>query len=239
MTRTVAQRAQPPQQELRRLAAPILRQVTEHPFWAGLRTGTLVPEALWYFAEQDAHHVVPTYARALARCAAVAELTPHASLLCSAAQATFKSLSRLEGELVRLAGELIQVEDEVGGPQRAARSAVGPAVHGYTSFMLAAPVTSFSAGLGGLLPMTWFHLWVSQDLRRRTDPGSRYAAWIDQFCAYDGYQDYVAAYLGMVDDEAGRCSAGEWDQLVAYFYAAACHEFAFADAAWHQQQWPA
>jgi thiaminase (transcriptional activator TenA) len=212
--------------------APILRQVTEHPFWAGLRTGTLASGALWYFAEQDTHHVVPTYARALARCAAVAELTPHASLLCSAAQATFGSLPRLEGELMRLAGE-------VGAPQCPACSAAGPAVHGYTSFMLAAPVTSFSAGLGGLLPMTWFHLWISQDLRRRTDPGSRYAAWIDQFCAYDGYEDYVAAYLGMVDDEAGRCSAGEWDQLVAYFSAAACYELAFADAAWHRQQWSA
>jgi thiaminase len=235
----VAQHAQPPQQQLRGLAAPILWQVTEHPFWAGLRTGTLAPEALWYFAEQDAHYVVPTYARALAQCAAVAEFTPHASLLCSAAQATFGSLPRLEGELVRLAGELIQVEDEVGGPHWAARSAAGPTVHGYTSFMLAAPVTSFSAGLGGLLPMTWFHLWVSRDLRRRTDPGSRYAAWIDQFCAYDGYEDYVAAYLGMVDDEAGRCSTREWDQLIAHFRAAARHELAFADAAWHQQRWSA
>ena len=232
MTGTTVERAELPQQELSTVAAPVLREVTEHPFWAGLRAGTLAPGALWYFAEQDAHHVVPAYARALARCAAVADLAPHATLLCSAAQATFGSLPRLEGELVRLAGE-------VGGPDRHVSCAAGPAVHGYTSFMLAAPLTSFGAGLGGLLPMTWFHLWVSEDLRRRTDPGSRYAAWIDQYCAYDGYENYVAAYLGMVDDEAVRCSASEWDQLVVHFSAAARYELAFADAAWQRQEWSA
>ena len=32
------------------IAEPLVAEVQEHPFWAGLREGTLAPAALWYFA---------------------------------------------------------------------------------------------------------------------------------------------------------------------------------------------
>lgn len=216
--------------ELAGLAAPVLDRLKNHPFWAGLCAGTLPPATLWYFAEQDARYVVPTYARGLAHCAALAERDAHGGLLSSASQATFGSLTRLFNELATLAGAL--------GKSLRPLTAPAPPITAYTSFMLAAPATSFVAGVGGLLPMTWFHLLVSDELRQRCVPRSRYAAWVEQYLPHAGYRDYVTAYLGMVDDVATRCSAGERDQLAEWFALGARHELAFADAAWGRQAWP-
>ncbi|WP_207620966.1 TenA family protein [Streptosporangium minutum] len=218
-------------EELSAIAGPILARIREHPFWAGLRDGTLPSASLWYFAEQDARHVVPTYARALARCGAVADHDAHGALLCSAASATFGSLSRLDSELTKLA-------EALGKPPGAAAVTPAPPIHAHTSFMLAAPAASFASGVGGLLPMTWFHLEVSDDLRERHEPGSRYAAWIDQYCPEGGfYREYVAAYLDLVDEVGGQCSAGERGRLVDHFLLGARYEFSFVDAAWQRKGW--
>ncbi|MFF7400698.1 thiaminase II/PqqC family protein [Streptomyces murinus] len=74
-------------------AEPLLAQVRAHPFWTGLCDGTLPPESLWHFAEQDFRFTVPAYARALARAAAVARRPEQGALLAGAAGATFESLS--------------------------------------------------------------------------------------------------------------------------------------------------
>ncbi|GLW06776.1 hypothetical protein Misp01_19060 [Microtetraspora sp. NBRC 13810] len=215
--------------ELAAVAGPVLAEIKEHPFWAGLRDGTLPPASLWYFAEQDARYVVPAYARAMARCAALAGHDAHGALLASAASATFGSLPRLAAELAGLAAELGRPGD--------APATQGPAIHGYTSFMLAAPAASFAGGVGGLLPMTWFHLTVSGDLRDRCAPDSRYAGWIEQYCPWDGYRDYVETYLALVDEVGAECSAGERAELVRQFLLAARHEWSFAEAAWRRQRW--
>lgn len=215
--------------ELSAIAGPLLARVIEHPFWAGLRNGTLPPGLLWYFAEQDARYVVPTYARALARTAALADDDTHGALLCSAADATFGSMPRLSRELAKLA-------ETIGRPPASAASGQAAPIHAHTSFMLAAPTMSFAAGIGALLPMTWFHLYVSKDLKQRHTPGSRYASWIDQYCPNDGYQGYVEAYLSMIDEVGELCSAGERDQLAEHFQHGAHYEWAFADAAWHQRE---
>jgi thiaminase len=217
--------------ELAAIADPVVAEITEHPFWDGLRSGTLPAAALWYFAEQDARHVVPAYARALARCAALADHDRHGAALCSAATATFGSLPRLADELAGLGAALGERYD-------AADSTPGPHIHAYASFMLAAPATSFAAGVGALLPMSWFHLLVSDDLKARHRPGSRYADWIGQYLPHDGYRDYVEALLDMVDEVGGQCSAAERRQLTEHFRLGARHEFAFADTAWQRHTWP-
>ncbi|GAA3083791.1 hypothetical protein GCM10010485_22340 [Streptosporangium carneum] len=235
-------------EELSAAADPVLARIREHPFWDGLRNGTLPPVSLRYFAEHDVRHVVPAYARAMARCAALADHDAHGALLCSAASATFGSLPRLDSELAGLAETIGGTPGggETGGgtPGVAGTGGTGtgggppgPAVHAYVSFMSAASCDSFVSGLGGLLPMTWFHLEVSGDLRRRHDPGSRYSGWIEQYCPWDGYPDYVEAYLNVVDEVGGRCSADERNRLVRHFLLAARHEWAFAEAAWQCQEW--
>ncbi len=241
--------------ELSAIAEPLLAEIKEHPFWHGLRNGTLPSAALWYFAEQDTRYVVPTYARALARTAAIADDDAHGALLCSAANATFGSVPRMVEELAKLADALGEpagpaaksgagadpgaaADPGAGADPGAAADPPGPVIHAHTSFMLAAPTTSFAAGIGALLPMTWFHLTISNDLKERHRPGSRYASWIDQYIPGGNYPEYVEAYLTMIDEVGGRCSIGERDQLVRHFLLGARYEWAFADTAWRQQAWP-
>ncbi|GAA4616673.1 hypothetical protein GCM10023195_74230 [Actinoallomurus liliacearum] len=249
--------------ELATIAKPVLAAVTDHPFWAGVRAGTLPTASLRYFAEQDARYVVPAYARALARVAATADGHAHAAMLCEAANATFESVPRLLRELTELAEEPGGPADpgrpgpqggpgapgepggpglqggpgapgDPGGPGEGV-APIDPACRAHTSFMTAVATDSFAAAIGGLLPMTWFHLQVSDDLRQGRAPGSRYAAWIDRYCPGDGYQEYVAAYLTMVDEVSDRCSARDRDRLAERFLLGARHEWAFAEAAWRHR----
>lgn len=219
------------------MARPLLAGITEHPFWVGLRNGTLPASALWYFAEQDARYLVPTYARALARATAIADCDAHAAVLCAAANASFEAVPRMGRQLAVLSQELGKPA-ETATVTPAGATTVAPAdrtTHAHTCFMLAAAATSFAAGIGGLLPMSWFHLAVSGDLREH-GPGNRYAAWINQYCPGEGYQDYIEAYLTMIDEVGAQSSAGERDQLIGHFLLGADHERAFADAAWRHQE---
>jgi len=220
--------------ELRELAAPLVDAVIAHPFWQGVREGTLPPDSLWYFAEQDARFAVPAYARALARAAAVADRHEDSAVLCGAASATLDAVARMDGELAELALELGRATPP-DAPSEAPR--VSPATHAHTCFLLGAPASSFAAGLGGLLPMTWFHQRLSLDLRERTDPGSRYAAWIDRYIPESGFHDYVEAYLSMVDAFSVNCSANDRSALAAAFLHGAGHEWEFAESAWRLQHW--
>ncbi|MGC5021024.1 TenA family protein [Micromonospora sp. DT47] len=222
---------EPTRRTLERLAAPVLDRIRSHPFWQGLRAGTLPAPVLWHFAEQDARFVVPAYARALSRCAALAGSDAHATLLSSAATATFGSLPRLREELAMLAAA-------VGGAPAAPATAPTPVVHAYASFLLAAPATSFAGAVGALLPMSWFHLAVSRELRRHPEGGPRYARWIAQFGAHDGFDDYLSAFLTVVGEVATECSAAEREQLLELFSTGASYELAFADSAWQLERWP-
>ncbi|MFC9927343.1 TenA family protein [Streptomyces sp. NPDC127190] len=210
-------------QRLRTRAEPLLGQVRAHPFWAGLCDGTLPPEALWHFAEQDFRFTVPAYARALARTASVAELPAQGALLAGAAGATFDSLDRMARELDVLADRFPHLKPD-GGISRATLA--------HTSFLTAVSATSFAAALGGLLPMTWFHQQVCVELRRRLVPGTRYTDWIDQYCPGDGFDDYVEAYLALVDDFAATASEAELTLLEDGFLHGARYELAFCEAAW-------
>ncbi|MQY11621.1 Aminopyrimidine aminohydrolase [Streptomyces sp. RB5] len=214
--------------ELRRIAKPLAEEVREHPFWRGVRDGSLPAGALWYFACQDARYAVPAYARALARVAAAAERDEDGALLAGASAATFEATLRMDGELGELAGELGRTVEPVP---------VGPVTHAHTSFMTAAATASFAAGLGGLLPMTWFHQQVSLDLRQRTKPGSRYERWVRRYIPEDGYHDYVAAYLALVDVFLARCSDREAEALTDSFRLGAAYELAFAESALRLAEW--
>lgn len=210
------------------LAEPLVAQVLAHPFWAGLRDGTLPPPVLWHFAEQDTRYTVPAYARALARTAAAADHHEHGALLAGASAATFESLHRMSRELARLS-------ERFGGLEPA--GAPSPSTLAHTSFMTAVSTASFGAGIGGLLPMSWFHQKVCLDLAERRVPGSRYSSWIDQYCPEDGFHAYVEAYLRMIDDFGERAPAAGHAALTDSFLHAARYELAFCDAAWRLQDW--
>src|SRR5687768_17290642 len=88
--------------ELQELAEPVLAKVKEHPFWAGLRDGSLPAESLAYFVEQDTSHLLPAYARALARTAAATRWDAHAALLARSVMGSLEARDRLRGAYAEL-----------------------------------------------------------------------------------------------------------------------------------------
>ncbi|MEV4254947.1 hypothetical protein AB0J52_17485 [Spirillospora sp. NPDC049652] len=233
---------------LARRAAPVLAQIKEHPFWEGLRRGTLAPEVLRRFAEQDAHHVVPSYARALARCAALADDDAHGELLAQASAATFGSLPRLHTQLAALPPSRDD-EPPAGGDEPPDRTDSGRRLGGagggvggwaaYCSLMLAAPESGFAAGVGALLPMTWFHLEVGEDLRARYARDARYAGWIEAYLPDPGFfPGYVDAFIAMVDEVGETASDGARELLEQFFGRAARLEWEFVDFVWRANASP-
>ncbi|WP_326691170.1 TenA family transcriptional regulator [Streptomyces sp. NBC_01795] len=220
------------QEELKALAEPVLEKVKAHPFWAGLRDGSLPGEALAHFVEQDTGHLLPAYARALARTAAAAEQDAHTALLGRSITGTLEARDRLRGKYAELAEGL-----GLPGPADPVPEA-GPATHAHCAFFNAASAASFAAGVGALLPMVWFNFQVSNDLLERHTPGSRYAKWIEAYHPGEGYGYAVRAFMGLADEIGETAAPAERARLVGHFGSGIRHEWAFAEAAWSRPDWP-
>nr|CAM34351.1 putative transcriptional regulator, TNENA/THI-4 family [Streptomyces tendae] len=217
--------------ELVELAAPVLRKVLDHPFWSGLRDGSLPGEALVHFVEQDTGHLLPAYGRALARCAATAHDDAHAVFFARAAVGTLEARNRLREEFTGLLPRL-------GLPAPSAHVPADPLAHAHCAFFHAAAATSLAAGAGAVLPMAWFNLQVSKDLAERRTRGSVYEPWIELYQPSEGYARVVERYLAVVDEIGEQCSAREREQLVESFQTGIRHEWAFAESAWQRPAWP-
>lgn len=217
--------------ELHEIAAPMLETVKQHPFWSGMRDGTLPAAALWHYAEQDARYLLPSYARALARCAAFAGKDSHSALFAMAAGGSFEAATSMAEQLGKLA-ETLGEQRDLSTP-----APIDPLTHAHTSFLIACTTDSFLAGVGGLLPMSLFHLYVSADLKERRAPGSRYTSWIDDYYPGDAYRGYVDMYLGMVDELGEQACAAERARLRDSFITGARYEWTFAEASWRQPSW--
>ena len=127
--------------ELREIREPVLAKVLEHPFWAGLRDGSLPPDALARFVWQDTAFLLPAYARALARCAAAAPGDADALLLGQSVVGTLTARDELRESYAALAPEL-------GLPPLGTASPATCATQAYASFFAAASAHSFSSGIG-------------------------------------------------------------------------------------------
>jgi thiaminase len=219
--------------ELLEAAGPVLDEVRAHPFWAGLRSGALAPERLWRFTTQDTWHLVPAYARALARAASAATVPAHGELLAGAAAATFVSARRMIGELEILKRELKESgepgESTAGGGDLVA----APATVAHAAYLADAGAQPFARAAVGLLPMTWFHQFVCRDLvRDGVQPGSVYAGWVGRYCPQDGFHTYVSAYLDLLEDCVRSATTAERGALAEQFLTGAHHELRFVKAAW-------
>ncbi|MFI0787259.1 TenA family protein [Streptomyces lydicus] len=212
-------------------AAPVLREVLGHPFWAGLRSGSLPGEALTHFVEQDTGHLLPAYGRALARCAATAADDAHAAFFARAAVGTLEARDRLREALSGIAPDL-------GLRAPAADAPADPLTRAHCSFFLAAAATSPVAGLGALLPMAWFNHRVSADLARRCAPGSRYARWVALYQPAEGYARVVERFVTVAEETAQRGSDLDRAQLTDFFSAGVRYEWTFAESAWARPDWP-
>ncbi|MDH6129136.1 TenA family transcriptional regulator [Kitasatospora sp. GP82] len=210
------------QQELAEICEPVLHEVLNHPFWSGLRDGTLPGEALARFVRQDTGFLLPSYARALARCAAAAPDDADTRLFGQSVVGTLEARDGLREAYTGLAGEL-------GLPGLEERAPVEPAVVAHTAFFTAATETSFHAGLGAVLPMVWFNAEVSDHLRDNAEPGTRYAPWIAAYHPGESYRYAVRAFLDMAD-RVGDQSPPRLRRLITdHFSRGIRHELAFAD----------
>ncbi|MFI0787266.1 TenA family transcriptional regulator [Streptomyces lydicus] len=210
--------------DLAELAAPVLREVLDHPFWAGLRRGTLPGEALVRFVEQDTGHLLPCYGRAFARCAAGAADDAGLALLARCAAETLDSGPRLRAALAGLAPVLGVRRPDPGAAAHRASLA-------QCATVTAATATSWAAGLGALLPFMLFHLEVCQDLRARRDPGSRYLPWLAAYLPGDGARYAVRAVRELADRFGATATPARTAETADWFLRGARCELAFADAA--------
>jgi thiaminase/transcriptional activator TenA len=201
----------------------VLRKVLDHPFWSGLRDGTLPGAALARFVEQDTGHLLPPYARALARCAAAAPDDDAAYLFGQSVVGTLDAKSGLVRSYASLT-------DDLDLPDLDAEAPALPATHAHASFFTAASAASFEAGVGALLPMVVFNHAVSNDLRDRAVPGTRYLPWITAYHPGEGYAYAVQAFLDLVDRIGDTGSRRQREVLVEQFTLGTRHEWAFAES---------
>lgn len=218
-------------EELREIRDPVLRKVQDHPFWSGLRDGSLPGEALAHFVQQDTGHLLPAYARALARCAAAAPEDADAFLLGQSVAGTLEARDKLRQAYADLAGGL-------GLPELGPQLPAGPATHAHASFFTAASARSFHDGIGALLPMVWFNAEVCDNLKRGAAPGSRYEPWIEVYHPGESYGYAVRAFLDMVDRAGESCSATQRQKIVEQFSISIRYEWVFAESCLQQPSWP-
>ncbi|GLW06792.1 aminopyrimidine aminohydrolase [Microtetraspora sp. NBRC 13810] len=217
--------------ELMAIGEPVLAKVLAHPFWSGLRDGTLPGEALAHFVRQDTAFLLPAYARALARCAASATDDADTHLFGQSIIGTLEAAERLRQAYTGLTGELGLPALDGGAP-------VAPATHAHASFFAAAGARSFHAGVGALLPMVWFNAEVSDNLRRQAAAGSRYLPWIEVYHPGESYRYAVQAFLDMADRAGEECSPAQRRLVVEQFSISIRYEWAFAESCIQRSSWP-
>lgn len=217
--------------DLVEIAEPVLRKVIDHPFWSGQRDGSLPGEALAHFVQQDTAHLLPAYARALARVAAAAPQDNQALLFGRSIFGTLEAKDKLRKAYSELVPEL-------GTPALNEELPIDPATHAHCSFFAAASATSFHSGVGALLPMVWFNFKVSNDLKDNHTPGSRYTKWIEVYHPGETYAYAVKGFLGMVNQVGESSSAAQRQEIVDTFTTSIRYEWAFAECNWQQPSWP-
>ncbi|MFI0349074.1 TenA family protein [Actinomadura sp. 9N407] len=221
----------PLREELMEIRDPVLRKVRDHPFWSGLRDGSLPGEALARFVEQDTGFLLPAYARALARCAAAAPDSADTLLLGRSIVGTLTSRAEMRRRYADMARE-------EGLPGLDEQADVEPATHAHASFFAAAGTMSFHAGIGALLPMAWFHADVSDDLRDNVAAGSRYEPWSRIYHPGETFRPAVQELVDMTGRAGEAAAEPQRRALVEQFLLGARYEWAFAESCLRRSPWP-
>jgi thiaminase/transcriptional activator TenA len=209
-------------------ARPIYTAILDHPFLAGLTTGTLSPERFAYYVAQDVYYL-RDYARTLAVVAAKAPTHADTGLLARHAAET------AEVELVLHEKLLPELDIDAAA---LATIAVSPTTRAYTSYLLATAYDgTFAEGLAAVLPCYWIYQRVGAELVEKGSPDPRYQRWIDTYAGEE-----FAATVQDVLDLAGRAgpdlASAEAGRTREHFLTTARYEWMFWDAAWRLETWP-
>ncbi|HKN52821.1 MAG TPA: hypothetical protein VJX66_09985 [Amycolatopsis sp.] len=210
--------------ELDRLVVPAAAELIDHPYYRGLADGSLPGAALSALCRQDNHHLLPTYARALAQCAAVATRHDHGRLLAKMSLVSFESALSSAAGFPGLAREFGLPDADGGAPEIAETTAK------YVAFLRMSTVSP-AAGLGAVLPSAWLYQLVTDDLMARRDPDTRYGGLIAIMYPGTEFVTLIEEFLTLLE-EFWADTAADHDVLLAHVEQAIAHEKAFVDAAW-------
>jgi thiaminase (transcriptional activator TenA) len=202
--------------------------ILEHPFMAGLTSGTLEPDVFRYYISQDAHYV-REFVKAVALLAAKAPTTEATAFLTRHAAQGLAAESSLHEALVTDLG---------GDPAALPLVKASPTTQGYTSFVLSRALGGdFAEGLCSVLPCFWIYAEVGSHLREHGSPNPAYQRWIDAYAGPD-YAGEVAAALELTDQVGGELTGLRESRARANFVTASRYEWMFWDAAWRREAWP-
>jgi thiaminase (transcriptional activator TenA) len=211
--------------ELSRIIVAAASELLGHPYYRGLRDGSLPAVALAHLCCQDAYHLLPAYGRAHARCAGMARRNDHARLLANMSLVSLRSAAGSAEGLARLAQQFGLPEPE-GPPE------IAPATLDYVHFLTAASATSWVTGLGAVVPSAWLYQLVTDGLIDRSRSGGRYEEVIATMHPGPEYPAMVDGLLGVVEQFCMTASEEDRAVLVRHTELGARLEQAFVAAAW-------
>lgn len=197
----------------------------EHPFVLALADGTLDPERFKFYQMQDAR-----YLEAFADAAALI------SIRCEAPEAKLWFLEAARTALV------VEAELHAGyGPANLRALELTPNNRAYQDHMVsAAQRGSLVEAIAALTPCPWLYVTLGQHLERRlgtigdTHP---YAAWLRMY-SDPGFNPFMEALLGHLEDAAGAADAAARERAKALFRVSVRYEWMFWEQAYQGQRWP-
>jgi len=208
------------------IIVPATERLLAHPYYRGLLDGSLPGAALATLCLQDANHLLPSYAKALAHCAGSAWTTEQADLLAEMAKVSFDSAAASMVGFPALARRYDLPGSGTGVPP------IEPATSDYAEFLLACSSRSLAAGIGAVAPSAWLYQLVTDELMARRDPAGRYGDLLAMMYPGKAFAVLVEQFLMLIERVYALSSAPERDELLANVGRGVGYEGAFVDAAW-------
>ena len=204
------------------------KAILEHPFIAGLTTGSLARDAFRFYVVQDALYL-RDYARALAVCAAKSPTEEAIRMFCEHSAGAIAVERQLH--------ESFFAEFGISGKD-VAETDVAPTNLAYTSYLLAAcHGGSFPEALGAVLPCYWIYWEVGKGLIDKGSPDPLYGRWIETYGG-DEFASIVRAVLSLTDEVGADLSRTEEAKVVRRFRTTARYEWMFWDMGYRMETWP-
>jgi len=209
--------------------ADLIRRIHALPFNRDLAAGTLAKERFQEYMIQDSLYLV-AYGRALAIAAARARTPAEVEFFAESAKVAIVVERALhEGFFKRFGID----------PAEAAAAEPSPTCFGYTNFLLAtAQTASVETLVAAILPCFWIYWDVGKAIDATAAPDNPYRAWIDTY-SDEGFATATKRVIAITDDLADAASPAERARMAQAFRWSCRFEWAFWDAAWRLERWPA
>lgn len=205
-------------------AAPVYRQILEHPFNRELAAGTLEKSRFHFYLQQDSLYLVD-FARALAIAAAKAHTPGYIVALLEFSQGAIVAERSLHQHYFDLFG----IQPAQGQ---------APGCFAYTNFLIASTTQkNFEEGLAALLPCFWIYREVGLHIHQCAAPDNPYQKWIDTYSGKE-FREVVDRAIALTDRAADAVDAAGRQTMREAFVFSTRLEWVFWDSAYRQEAWP-